>query len=584
MGLKLTKLYRDKTEILLVSGIFLFAFTLRAWGYQFGLPILYNGDEGQVIQRAIRFGSGDLNPHNFIYPSLYMYLLFVCYGGYFALGSLFGSFSSLAEFKNAYFIDPSMFYVIGRLVSAAAGAVTIVFTYLIGKRAYNRAAGVIAALFFSVEYLHIRFSHLAKPDAAMTCLAVIALYYAFKIYEEGRWQNYLLAGAFTGLAISMKYNANFVVVAILSAHILRTYQSHLAEIKNDIKLLALSFGSVALFFLIGTPFALLDAKTFLHDLQFQSLAITQQQSFVDFFATILKYCRELFLPSHWGLSGDFFGFFILLGLGICLIRPEKKDLVFLPFLILHFLFFTYKTSSSFLKPHYLLPILPVFYLFGAKAFVKFINAIKIPEARQAVLTYAVSGLLLISPLKDVLRSNYERTLPDTGNLARQWVESKLPAETKILFASAHHLGLKENKESLLANRSSDTRKASDEKLKALSSFSGKTYYVSYLYHGWGFMSEDKLEKVSHIPEGVQLVDKQKLSLNYWKNADYQYVIIFGEQDEKGYPEEAKYPLFRAFFDELLAEATMVEEFLPVASHQGGLPVRIYRLADGEGGS
>jgi len=584
MNLKLTKLYQDKTKVFLALGIFVFAFILRAWGYEYGLPILYNGDEGQLIQRAIRFGSGDLNPHNFIYPSLFMYLLFFCYGGYFLIGSLFGAFSSLGEFRSAYFIDPSMFYIIGRLLSAAAGALTIVFVYLIGKRAYNRATGVVAALFLSVEYLHIRFSHLAKPDAAMACLAVIALYYAYKIYEEGKWSNYLLAGAFTGLAISMKYNANFVVLTILSAHVLRTYQSRLGDLKNDFKLLFMSFASVGIFFVIGSPFTLLDAKTFIRDLQFQSLAITQQQSILDFLSTILKYCRELFLPSHWSLSGEFFGFFILLGLGIFLIRPEKKDLVFLPFLIMHFLFFTYKTSSSFLKPHYLLPILPVFYLFGAKAFVMVIHKVKISPARQSAIVYAASAVLVFSPLKDVMISNYERTLPDTGNLAREWVETNLPADSKILFAGAHHLGLKENKESLIANHASDTRKATEEKLKALISYSGKRYWASYLYHGWAFMTDDKTELVDHVPEGVQLLDKQKLSLDYWKNADYQYVIVFGAQDERGYPDEAKYPHFRAFFDELFSEAKMIEEFIPVASIQSGLPVRIYQLAGGKGGS
>jgi hypothetical protein len=356
------------------------------------------------------------------------------------------------------------------------------------------------------------------------------------------------------------------------------------EIRQDVKLLAMSFASVVLFFLIGTPFALLDARTFLHDLQFQSMVITQQQSIGGFISTILNYCRELFLPGHWSWNGEFFGFFILLGMGMFLIRPEKKDLVFLPFLVLHFLFFTYKTSSSFLKPHYLLPIIPLFYLFGAKGFVKLAGFIKTTPQKRSAIAYAASAVLLLSPLSDVVRSDHQRTLPDTGNLARQWIESNFPADAKILAASAHHLSLKESKESLLANRATDNRKASDEKLKALMSYTGKTYYVSHLYHGWGFVAEDKLEQLEHVPEGVTLVDKQKLTLGYWRSSGYQYVIVFGDQDEQGYPEEAKYPTFREFFDELLAEATLLKEFLPVAYQQSGLPVRIYRLDQNTSGS
>ena len=73
-------------------GILLLAFFVRVWGNKFGLPQLYYWDEPTVVNRAIRFGSGDLNPHFFYYPALYMYVLFIVSGGYFVFGKLTGRF------------------------------------------------------------------------------------------------------------------------------------------------------------------------------------------------------------------------------------------------------------------------------------------------------------------------------------------------------------------------------------------------------------------------------------------------------------------------------------------------------------
>ena len=39
------------------------------------------------MSRALGFAKGDLNPHNFLYPTFYFYVLFGWIGGYFAAGS-----------------------------------------------------------------------------------------------------------------------------------------------------------------------------------------------------------------------------------------------------------------------------------------------------------------------------------------------------------------------------------------------------------------------------------------------------------------------------------------------------------------
>ena len=56
------------------------ALVLRLIGLRYGLPAVYNPDEVAIMSRALAFAKGDLNPHNFLYPSFYFYALFAWEG------------------------------------------------------------------------------------------------------------------------------------------------------------------------------------------------------------------------------------------------------------------------------------------------------------------------------------------------------------------------------------------------------------------------------------------------------------------------------------------------------------------------
>ena len=89
---------------------------LRIWGINFGLPLLFHQDEPIVVNHAVAYGSGDLNPHFFIIPPFCSYLLFISYGAYFLLGKIFGVFGGVNDFALKFFTDPSSFYLIARVI------------------------------------------------------------------------------------------------------------------------------------------------------------------------------------------------------------------------------------------------------------------------------------------------------------------------------------------------------------------------------------------------------------------------------------------------------------------------------------
>src|SRR4030095_16356933 len=96
-----------KGTALVVGALVVLALGLRVWSLHFGLPGVFNRDEKPILDRALTFAKGDPNPHNFLYPTLYLYALFAWEALFFLAGWATGWFGNLTVFQNAYFVDPS---------------------------------------------------------------------------------------------------------------------------------------------------------------------------------------------------------------------------------------------------------------------------------------------------------------------------------------------------------------------------------------------------------------------------------------------------------------------------------------------
>jgi hypothetical protein len=554
------------------------AFVLRSWGASSGLPLLNIKDEGQMVPAAVRFGSGDLNPHSFTYPSLFKYLLFFLYGGFFVVGRIFGKFASVDDFKLHYFHDPSDFYVIARLCSAVLGSLTVLMVYLIGRQIHSKKVGLLAALFFAVDFQHVRYSHLAKPDAAMVFLLVTAIYFAVRIATAGKLRDYLLAGALGGLAISAKYNAITVTVAIAAAHLLRNPDENvLKNLKTNFHYLAAAMSLVVIFFFVGTPFALLDFKTFLRDLEFIKHVVTRGDAGHNYISTMGFYLQELFLPGQWSWNQNYLGVILLAGLVVALFRRQRVEGVILAFVVAHFIYFTYKTSSQLPKPHYLLPMMPVMFIFGAKLFELAFQKIK-ADAFQNVLLFGGASLFLIPSASQTVMFDYELAQTSTDQLARQWVLEQVPAGTRILQVGRHDLALRENRASLLENLSDSPEEVLEAKLNVLKKYTGKTYYIQHLNPGWN-VTEEMVESMKEMPLGVDLPEQEALALSYWRDKQMDYVVIMGERQRvRESFEEVVHVSLREFNRQLEIEVRLIKEFIPEPPQRPGRWIRIYQLS------
>src|SRR5438309_1222569 len=112
-------LHRPALSLLLIV-----TFLLRLWGIKQGLPYSYNVDEAtHFVPRAVGYFSHDLNPHYFLNPPAYSYLLHI------VLEAWFGSGDAV---MRAYAGDPTSVFVVARVVAAVLGTAAVWLTYLAG--------------------------------------------------------------------------------------------------------------------------------------------------------------------------------------------------------------------------------------------------------------------------------------------------------------------------------------------------------------------------------------------------------------------------------------------------------------------
>src|SRR6266545_1082660 len=150
------------------------ALALRLIGLRYGLPAVYNPDEVAIMSRALAFAKGDLNPHNFLYPSFYFYALFAWEGLTALVAVAMGAMESVGAFQREFFLDPTRVFVAGRLLTALIGAATATATAVLTARISGRAVGLIAGLLLAVAPLHVLNSHYVKHDVPVTLLVILA--------------------------------------------------------------------------------------------------------------------------------------------------------------------------------------------------------------------------------------------------------------------------------------------------------------------------------------------------------------------------------------------------------------------------
>ncbi len=418
--------------------ILLSAFVIRYRGIKFGFPLITHPDEPKIVKRAIKIiRTKDLNPHFFIYPSLYIYTQAAMYSTSNFFGKTFLGYKSISDFEI------TKIYYLGRLLTIFFSIGTIFIVYLIGKYLFNNAAGLISALFISFSFLHVTNSYSVTVNSPMVFWVMLSFLMSVFILTKGpKMKYYILNGIFIGFAIGTKYTAFLAFLPMLYAHFYSSSFSIKAIFNKKLIVAALL---VFIAFFISTPYFLLDFDKFYHDIKIAS-----------------NYYSKGLIPGAESENTSYFNYFIILlngfgaipliisfcGILLLLIKNKIKTFFLLCFPILFFGFIGAYNAYFGRNITVLVPFLSIFsgflvsYIFYSinlktKDTIKknsFYHILSIKKVYTLIIfvifaSFSIYGIhnQYMKSVKHVKRI----TLPDTRSISTKWIEKNIPRGSKI---------------------------------------------------------------------------------------------------------------------------------------------------------
>lgn len=419
-----------KKDVVPASLILAFALSLRLWNVHWSLPEIY--EEAYPFHIAWKFwnwgGDGfDFNPHFFNYPALTFYLQFFLQVVHYLLGNLFGAYTNVTAYQQAYLVDPTSFIIIGRLSSVIFDVGTIFLLYIMAKKYMNEMTAFLSAVLLSVNPIHIKQSHFISVDSALTFFSLLALNFIMKVYAEPNKKWYILSGVAIGLAAASKYNGALLLIVFLIAHLLKS-----ASRKNTIQSLmnrnlVTSVGLSVAVFVLSNPFIVTHFDEFYYSFSFEQFHVSAGHLGINPNQNTVSYYLFDVIPTSVSIP-------IVLAVLIYFAQVfyvRKKEYILL--LIFPLIYLAVLVSWEMRAERYALPVLPFIVLFGSAGIVAFVEFIKgrymkklSPQFLKFVVLPIIGLLCIVLPVTGVLKYQQTHSLPDTRTIAKTWLKRNVP--------------------------------------------------------------------------------------------------------------------------------------------------------------
>ena len=395
-----------KTNFLILI-IMAIGLILRVWGVNFGLPYQFHQDEPIIVNHALAYGTGDLNPHFFVIPPLTSYILFALYIFYFLVANLCGICNGTEAFALSFFRDPTPFYIIGRLtVGVLPSLLSVYLTYRLTLRFFSRKASLYAALIMAVTFLNVINAHYIYTDNLLVLFVISAYIAMAKIIDDPSRANYIFAGIAVGLAVATKYNA-----ILLLAPFVILNQRRLINLNTII-----FFAAAISTFIICNPYSILDMGFFRESL------------------------THRIRGGYWGFShhityslfeglGAISTILGVIGLTWFLKKDFKKAIFLISFPALFYIHLVFKSQPF---PRYVLSIIPFLAIGLAFLMFELYEKAKTKPLKTAIIV--VSLALVMPTTAKSIKADMLFTRKDTRIEAKEWIEKNIPPGTRIALA------------------------------------------------------------------------------------------------------------------------------------------------------
>jgi hypothetical protein len=411
--------HRSAEPVLLIA-ILALGFGLRLWGITASLPQSYVSDEYDFVHAGLRMiKGGDLNPHWWFHPSLQRYLAVATYAIVFILGVPRGRWVHVTDIT----VEDMLYW--GRFVGVVSGTLTVLVAYLLGRKVFGSRVGLLSAALLAVFPATVQHSQYNKPDPVIALMTAASVYVTLLYLERGGNAYALASGMAVGLAASAKYNGILVVVPFVLAALFRNGWRTLARPDLYVGALGTFLG-----FFIGCPFFLTEIHLFLdqiaYDISTYAYEGREGAEGVDNWwghATYTYRYGAGFAATWAGLAG--------LALTLWRINPARA--VFLTFPVMYYGYYGAQRINfrGNLIPVY--PFLAVLAAYTVVELIEWLGRSALGRRRFVVpaLAALVLSLVIVPPLRTAIRFDIEATRPDTGTLAREWIDRTFPPGTKF---------------------------------------------------------------------------------------------------------------------------------------------------------
>jgi Dolichyl-phosphate-mannose-protein mannosyltransferase len=489
------ELSRTATAVLLVTVVAVGA-ALRFVGLSYGLPFVYNPDEVAIMNRALALATNGFNPHNFLYPTFYFYVLFAWEVLGYGVGRVFGVFDSLAAFERSYFANPTWIFLVGRKLTALCGIATIAATYALGRQLSGRAAGVIAAAVLAVSPIAVRDAHYVKHDVPVTLLIVLTILALFHaqaprhaeaqrplVGPPAALKRWVICGAAAGLAMSTHYYAVFLAVPIAIAALWPAASTD--RLVDRLRRLAIAGAAATIAFVAGSPYLIVEPARVMADVVGnRQIVMDRVTESAGLFGSLGFYLQTLWRDG----LGVFAALCGAIGVAVMLRTELRRAALLLAFPVAFLLFI----GNTFPATRYLNPVLPFAAALagvGAAALLTRVVRAGVFVAASAV----VVGLLMSGGVISA-RSDAFFLQADTRTQAYEWTAQNLPSGSSVLI-QPYSVPLRQSRaglvEALRTTLGDETRASTRfRKQLALEPYPEPAYRTIYL--GDGGLDQDKI--------------------------------------------------------------------------------------------
>ncbi len=316
-------------------------------------------------------------------------------------------------------------YWMTRLLNAFLSALAVLVLYAMGTRFWNRRAGQLAALLLALSPADITAAHFAMGDTTAAFLALVAVYFALRAYQDTRVIHYALGGLFAAASFSAKYQGAMVLTAFLAAHLarypLRGPAFSTKSIRRGLTLIGVFIAGV-----FGTTPALLvrPRVAFQQILQFidhtSGYGMRQEIADMNLFEQFIAGLR-MNLPVFIDILGPIAAIAALIGLILEFRKRRMWILAIVPIVYL----FVGLTLKPLAHPTYHTFVTPMMFLAAAVAFVRpFESANRRRTITVPVLACAVLSILYLGDY--ARRELFFFRHNDTRRVAETWAHDNIP--------------------------------------------------------------------------------------------------------------------------------------------------------------